>query len=502
MISTMVSGRFGRFSIGKKRHRGPWDVVVIGAGLGGLATALLLAKMRQRVLVVERNRFVGGYASEVVYDNVGFDYGAQDITLLGKGGTSIAKELGLWRILQPVASHAVSVYPNHRFTWSSGRAKETKNYLLATFPEQADSLRRFFRDMKAFYKEIDKYLSVRGLQTQLRSFPLLARYHSFTAAQLLEEYFSDETLRSLLGTYGLFYQGMPIHALSALHFVGLLQSYFDTGAFYPKGGIQGVVETIQAELKKRDGEVVTGIGVEEIIVEDGKARGVALADGRVVHSRAVVANTDPRVVYGRLLPKTDIPEPPVYELKADHLSRCQLFGTLDEDAPQLPFVTFFTQTYDKKQEYDAFINGEPVAMRIFVPPPGAVRSFSIAIPAPYAPWAAAKEEGASAYEARRKRLMDHVAGMFAEVYPELPGKYRFVGMITPVDLKQHSGNGNGSLYGADATPAQSGQRGADVNSAVRGLFFTGQWVGGGSATLVMRSASLSAAKVDRYLRSE
>lgn len=483
------------------RHAHPsgWDVLVIGAGLGGLATAILLAKKGYRVLVLEKNPVIGGYASQVSYDGVAFDLGAQDITILGKEGMRIVRRLGLHESLRPIAPHAVSIYPDHRFVWDSGRAEATKSYLLEGFPNQANALRSFFDEMEAIYNEMDRYQMPQNRRLDMRAFPRLARYHNHTAEQLLKEFFSDITLMSLLSSYCLFYQGMPIHSLSALHFVGLLQSYFDTGAFYANGGIGALSEKMRSNLEKLGGRVELGACVNGVTVEGGRACGISLTDGRKISGGAVLANVDPRILYSKFLPQSDAEKPVTFELKVNHLSRCQLFVLMDDDAPELPFVTFYATTYDKIVEYQAFVSGAPLSMRIFCPP-GSPRTLSIAVPAPYKLWKSARTSGDATYEEMKQELTERLLGMLQNAYPKLVGKVRALGMVTPVDLEGWSGNCGGSLYGADAIPEQSGVRGASVASPLSGLFLTGQWSAGGSVTLVLRGASIGADIVDFYLR--
>lgn len=481
-----------------RAHSSDWDVLVIGAGLGGLSTAVLLAKKGHRVLVLEKNETIGGYASRVSYDGTAFDIGAQDITILGKEGMRIVRQLGINDSLRPMRPHAVSIYPNHHFVWGSGSSKGTKNYLLTCFPAQADALRCFFDEMEAIYEEMDRYLSPRNLRPDIREFPYLVRYHSSTAEQLLKVFFSDSTLMSLLSSYCLFYQGMPVYSLSALHFVGLIQSYFDTGAFYAQGGIGALSEKMRSDLEELGSRVESRAYVSGVTVDGGRACGVSLTDGRQFSAGAVVANIDPRILYSKLLPRSGSEEPITFNLKANHLSRCQLFVLMNNDATDLPFVTFYAMTYDKAEEYQAFVSGAPLSMRIFCPP-GNPRTLSIAVPAPYEPWKKAITSGAASYEAMKQALTEHLIGMLKNAYPDLVGKIRALWMITPVDLEDWSGNSGGSLYGADATPQQSGLRGTAIASPLPGLFLTGQWVAGGSATLVLRSAGLSAATVNIYL---
>lgn len=502
----MLMGVMDKFAAGSRhflrRRRAAssgWDAVVIGAGLGGLSTALLLARKGHRILVLEKNPAIGGYASQVVYDDIAFDLGAQDITILGKEGMRIVRQLGLKEGLLPVRPHAVSVYPHHRFVWSSGDAQETKNYLLASFPDAADALRRFFNEMEAVYAEMDRYLAAGNLQPDMRKFPWLARYHHHTAERLLKEFFSDATLMSLLASYCLFYQGMPVHSLSALHFIGLLQSYFDTGAFYARGGIGALSEKMRLNLEELGGRVETGACVSEVMLEEGRACGATLADGRRFDAGTVIANIDPRILYSRLVKHSEVKMPAAFDLNVEHLSRCQLFARLDDEAPELPFVTFFATTYDKAEEYQAFVRGKPVSMRIFCPS-GNPRTLSIAVPAPFDLWQQAWIKGAAAYEKMKLELEEHLLGMLQVCYPDIAGKVRSLGMVTPVNLEDWSGNGGGSLYGADAIPGQSGLRGTSIATPLPGLFLTGQWVAGGSATLVLRGAALSAAAVDIYLR--
>lgn len=310
------------------RASGP-EVVVVGAGLGGLVTAALLAE-RYQVAIVERNPFAGGYASAVRYGDTAFDFGAQDIAILGREGMRTIRRLGLLPRLRRIRPHAVSIYP--------------------------------------------------------------------------------------LG------------------------------------------------------------------------------------ARAIVANVDPRLVGAWLGVQDGVRLPTGGGPRADHLSRCQLLATLADDAPALPFVTFFASTYDKAQEYQGFVDGEPLSIRMFCPPVQP-RTLSVALPAPYLPWRAAFDRGPEIYASAKEAMMGRVLALVLRAYPALAGKLQPIDLLTPVEVAARGGNSAGSLYGADAIPDQTGLPRSLLVPAVRGLFFAGQWAApGGSATLVLRGAALTASATHTFLK--
>jgi len=167
--------------------------------------------------------------------------------------------------------------------------------------------------------------------------------------------------------------------------------------------------------------------VDGVMVENGFACGVFLADGKKISSSAVVANIAPRILYSKLLPPSDKFKPGAFKLKSDHLSRCQLFILLTDDTIELPFVTFYATTYDKVAEYQAFVRGEPLSMRIFYPP-GLPKTMSIAAPASFDLWKSTKNNGSTAYETMKDVLTKRLIELLQNAYPGLLGKFQVVRM--------------------------------------------------------------------------
>lgn len=296
-------------------------VVVVGAGLGGLATAIRLAAAGHRVTVLERDQIPGGRAGR--HDDQGFshDTGPTVLTmpalieeLFALHGETMADHLELRR-LDPAYR---AVFHDGAVINIRGSVEEMRDEIAGfAGPAEAGRFVHFADHLRQLYEvEFDTFIdanfdSVLDLAKPAALLRLIrlggfSKVHSLVARHL-----TDWRLQRLF-TFQAMYAGMsPYEALGVYAVIAYMDAI--AGVFFPVGGIFAASQAL-ADLAGRHGvELRYGAEVGEVTGRGRRATGVTLVDGEKVDADVVVLNPDLPVAYARLLP------PAARPWRIDHL---------------------------------------------------------------------------------------------------------------------------------------------------------------------------------------
>ncbi|HEV3058230.1 MAG TPA: NAD(P)/FAD-dependent oxidoreductase [Vicinamibacterales bacterium] len=278
----------------KTDPRPDYDAVVIGAGIGGLICANLLARERLRVLLVEQHYMTGGYCSTFRRHGFTFDAATHFYPLLGNPMTitgSLIERLGCrtrWVKMDPVDHFH---FPDGSSFSVSASFDEYLDTLKATFPHESDALEKFFALVREAY--------LHGLLYYFRGRPSerLEPLRSLSLHEVLGRRFHDPKLRLLLSA-DCAHWGSPPSRTSFVFDSMLRLSYF-LGNYYPQGGSQMFADDLARCFEAQGGEILMRSAVERIVVEAGAAVGVEIETGigstrhRVsVRAPHIVSNAD------------------------------------------------------------------------------------------------------------------------------------------------------------------------------------------------------------------
>ena len=296
------------------------DTVIVGAGHNALVTAALLARAGRRVVVLERRGVVGGAAAtEEIFPGFRVNVAAQDAGLFRR---DIAADLGLdahgleW--VRPPALATSLVGGGDVLTLWRDPARtrdEIARHSRADagrFQEWAEYLRTMARVLRIALHhpapplhDLTARERIRLLRPLLqaarhgkRTVVELLRVLPLPARDLLDDWFESDALKGMLGSTALLGAGQGPSAMGGAfrllyHATGCEPHGFRSSAFV-KGGIGALSEALAAAARAHGAEVRTGAEVERILVEDGVATGVLLADGEEIPARCVVSGADPR----------------------------------------------------------------------------------------------------------------------------------------------------------------------------------------------------------------
>lgn len=334
-------------------------VLVIGAGLGGIAAATHLAQRGLHVTVFEKNTRPGGRCDRFSHDGHHFETGPTLFIMphvyedeFAALGVSLHEMLDLQR-----------VDPTYHLVFDDGSTlaltsdmKAMQDQLEAMEPDSFQGFLRYMDEGHRHYHQAMQHLVNRDFRKageffNLRNLPMLfilkplSRHYNHMAA-----YFGEPRLKSAF-TFQDMYMGLsPFDAPATFSMMPYTEMAH--GVWYPKGGMYRVVEALMEVAHQAGVEFAFDTAVKHIELNGKSAKGVRLEDGQRLEADAVLANADLPYVYQDLLPSDG---------QADKLARkrysCSVisfFWGLDRPYQTLgPHTLFLADDY--RQNFDEII---------------------------------------------------------------------------------------------------------------------------------------------------
>ena len=356
-----------------------WDAIVIGGGHNGLTNGAYLAKAGLKTLILERRHLVGGAAiTEELRPGFWFTTFSYALSLLRP---DIIHELeltkhGFMPILMPTTfcpkedgdylllgqDHSENLKEIGRHSKRDADAYDAFNHdvlkvcraikpLLDQVPPDifSDDPEELIRvaAMAASFKQLDKKVVHDAV-----------RLLTGSAADFLDDYFESEILKgylassAIIGTkVGPYSQGSGLVLL--YHILGEHDGEFGAWAFH-KGGNGGFTRVLARAAESFGAEIRLETPVESVITKNGRATGVALADGSEVHAPVVVSALDPRRTFLELLNPRELPSDLV-----DTIKRFRFQGTSSKVNFALDGLPRYPALKDRTDQYRGFTNIGP-----------------------------------------------------------------------------------------------------------------------------------------------
>ena len=480
-----------------------YDVVVIGAGLGGLSAAAKLARAGLSVRLLERHVQPGGYATTFFRDPFEFEVSLHELSDIGppeRRGSLYATlaELGvadrveflqlpcLYRTIAPGLDIKVPV----------GRAPALQA-LLDAFPGEGRGLTRiwdhFFGiadDIRRLGARQDTAGAAQNVVGTVLRYPRLAHAAAVPLSAVLDRELRDPLARLAISQLWTFF-GLPPSQLSLVLFAGGLTSYVQNGASYPVGKSQALSNAFVAVIEEAGGEVSLGNGAKKILCRAGRVVGVVTDEEEHVAADFVVANANPISTALDLLGREQVPEAFLHRITAARpsLSTLCVYLGLSRSSAELGLAdheVFLNSQLDIERQYAG-------AFELFVPDPLTITAYNVVDPG-FSPegtsvvtltglvdgerWAAVPPER---YPDLKVELAERMVARAADLYPGLAGSIEVCVTSTPITNMRYTGNIAGSIYGFANTPAENPAFRIEQRGPLQGLWFAGAWTrpGGG-----------------------
>ncbi|MFQ5421504.1 MAG: phytoene desaturase family protein, partial [Anaerolineae bacterium] len=317
-----------------------YDAIIIGGGHNGLINAAYLAKAGRRVLVLEKRHLVGGASvTEELYPGFKFTVFSYVVSLLRP---DIVRELQLAKhglTVLPLES-TLTPLPDGRRLYRDGDKYRTFREIASFSRRDAEAYWEYGRAMYFMAKAVKYMLSIvpadpttlnpkdwLGLAGLARHFVglgeeqmyLLAKLMTMSSADFLEQWFETDPLIATMSASGIIGTFLgprsPGTAYVLLHhYMGEIDGAFRAWGF-AKGGTGGIADAIARSAESLGVEIRCNAPVDQVIVKDGRATGVALENGDEIYADIVVSSLDPKLTFLNLVDEKLLPSELVTDIR-------------------------------------------------------------------------------------------------------------------------------------------------------------------------------------------
>lgn len=490
-----------------------YDVIIIGAGIGGLTAGALLSKCGLSVCVLEKEPHVGGYLAGFRRKDFLFDTAIHWLNQYNDEGivTKIFKVLGN-DYPRAVTLKRTRRYKGNNFDYLlTNNPDDLRDQLIKEFPHEKEGLIRFFKSAKKIGISLNKLNSIfRSEETMslpekmigkinllkviLPFIPFVAYSGEKGVKKGLNRFFKDERLHNIFAS--------ETELIGCMVPIGW--SYVNDFQCPPKGGGQVIPMWLEHIIEYYNNDVRTRYTVEEIVVHENVCKGVRISgrgEAHQLNSKYVIAACDIETLYEKMLPLHSIPQKMKHKLRDAELysSSLTISIALDCTVESLGFSEELVHLVDESGSFDAHNNGDPRTAEITILPPscrdkslapegcGTLAIFMPAVMDYHNNWQTTRNEKGDyirneAYRALKREMADIVIDRVAKALaPDLKSHILFYDVATPVTHYRYTGNKNGTMMGAKPGRKNMQNKIAHYQTPVKNLLLGGHWaeLGGG-----------------------
>lgn len=483
-----------------------YDVIVIGGGNGGLASAATLAEKGKSVILFEKHNIPGGCGTSFRRGRFEFEVALHQLSHMGteENPGPLRELFKRYGILDEI--NWIQIKELFRVNFPDGTGvslpaerKQCEDFLCKEFPSQADGIRKYFETVYKFCAEAAEFAAKSaksiGEPGALKKaimkagfpklYPTLAKYGLKSTQEVLDEFFTDSKLQLALSAYWCF-MGVPPARFPFAILAKCTNFYLETKPYYLTGTSMMMNQAIMEAVQKMGGTVRLNCGVKRIILENGKAVGVIDESGEEYRAKKIISNISPLATYGNLLLPEEIPAAAREYLKpyTVGISAITCFIGLDCTPEEIGFTTSFTLNYesldaneDFKDAYKLLPGNDPLVATCYtvddpsVSPKGT--SVITAGTLKYGePWEKLPPEQyyEMKYEAGRR-----IVARLEKMYPGFTEHIEEMEIATPLTHMRYLGHPGGAIYGYEQDLMQSVFF-FPTESKIENLEFASGWV--------------------------
>ncbi len=467
-----------------------YDFIIVGSGIGGLMSAVLLAMEGKSILVLEKNHQIGGSLQVFSRDKVIFDTGVHYIGSLDRGETlsKLFKYVGIlddlkMKRLDDDCFDAIHLPDGSVFRHAQGYDGFRKG-LVEAFPNEEKKIDAFIHKVQSICREFPLY----NLEVE-RGFSYIDKPEilSESAFEYVESLTENKKLQAVLLGNGLLYAGET--KTTPLYVLALILNSYLKGSYRMENGGSQIAKLLTKRLHALGGRVLKHKEVVDAVYEGKNVAGVVTCDGYIYKAKNFISNLHPlrtvevfgednfRPAYRNRLKKLE-----------NTVSSFMVYFSLKKN--RFPYINHNIYLYTKEEVWETVdYNPKEWPEALFICTSATVNqgefADSLSVMA-YMNYDEVKEWGdtfstikdpsdrGEDYLAFKKRKEEQVIQRLEKLFPGFRSLIKNVYSSTPLTYKDYIGTKDGSLYGIKKDYNQIMQSKINTRTRVPNLFLTGQ----------------------------
>lgn len=488
------------------------NIIIIGAGLGGLSAAGLLAAKGHEVSVFEKNSNSGGKMNVVEAEGFRFDTGPSLLTMpfiLEKLFRECGKEMNDYLSLETLHPICKYFYPDGTVFNNYEDKQATKEEIKSFAPKDAGAYPDFLDYAKSLYQKTEDAFIFNPLfdfkdLTELDILSFFGIDAFTTVSKRVDKTFESSYLRKFFKRFTTYNGSSPYLAPATLNVIPHVE--INQGGYYVKGGLYKVAEALTSLASSLGVQFYYDTEISEILVNNSAASGVKLSSGKEIKSDLVISNSDATETMINLLPDHALSarkKEKTGSIEPSCSGFVLLLGVNKRFEQLVHHNIFFSEDYENEFRQifnDKVMPDDPtiyIANTSYTDPEHAPEHSSnlfILINAPYLTdqydWSTKeKEYGDKIIKELENRGLDHLSDHIC-----------FRASITPKDFYTKYLSNKGSIYGTSSNSKLAAfLRPRNKSREIDSLYFVGGSTHpGGGIPLVVQSAFNATELIRRY----
>ena len=494
-----------------------YDVVVVGAGNGGLTAAAGLAKNGHKTLLLEGHNVPGGCATSFIRGRFEFEVALHQLSGLGfpefpgpvRGVLSDLGVVDKIEFIQQKNLYRIVVPGKIDINLKAERAA-TEETLMEKFPAEKEGIKKFFDLLYAFCMEAVSVLFMNDPEASPQKYPLFFKLALKETQVILDEYLKDRGLQNVVSIYWS-YNGLPPSRLNFMDFAMTLWAYLEFKPWHMKGGSQAMSNAICDAFINFGGDVRFNCAAKKINVENGKIKSVITEDGDEISTKFVISNASPMTTLIDMIGSENCPEDELKKLNARTvgLSAFTVYMGFDCNPADMGIdkaTNFICSTMDADYAYKKMktLDGAECSLLTCYDvddpdfsPQGSCQASLVTLQ--YAqPW---MKVPPSKYYDTKYRFAENLIDVAEKVFPDIRKHIEEAEPATPLTHMRYLGHPGGSIYGTERFTRETSQF-VKAKSMIQGLYFAGAWNGSGGFQPTLQSGASAARSISRLLKKQ
>jgi phytoene desaturase len=490
----------------------PKRIAVVGAGIGGMSSAALLAKAGYHVDVYEQSHNIGGKAASINLGQYRFDTGPSLVTMpevFSNFFESLGETLEDNLTFIPLDPLCNYFWPDGSRLSSAGHITKFADRVVAAGLGSKHEVENYFRKSKQIWgiagdlflnhclHSWQTYMHPKAIKSILQSPQILAfsSLHQSNAKA-----FSDPRLVQLFDRYATYNGSSPYQTPGTMRIIPHVE--YSHGGYAVAGGIVAIPRAIEAAARRAGVNFHTGSKVERIILDKNVVTGI-MVNGTKVPCDICVSNADVWSTYRGLLEQPLAKEVKRYDsLEPSSSGIVFLWGVRRKFSELVSHNIFFSKDY--KQEFEAIFSGKGIGDDPTIYINSTACTHSTDAPAGCDNWFvllnASYNQGQDWSQIASIAKQKIIARLSKDLNYDISDSIEVEKVITPVDIEKESGSTYGSLYGISSNNRLAAFfRHPNKSKRIKGLYFCGGSVHpGGGMPLAILSATIMSGLVGTY----